>query len=62
MSLKFNRMLPKFIGKRYRPPLEICAEFYEPLVKFLLSGQDKKPIVQFKQVKEEHIAFVDKLM
>ena len=55
-------MLPNFTGKRYKEPYLICKEFYEPLVKFLLSGKKNKKVVRFRKVHEQHIEYIKRMM
>ena len=55
-------MLPNFVGKRYKEPCPVCDEFYEPLVKFLLSGKKLKKVVKFRKVQDQHIEYIKGLM
>ena len=44
-------MLPKFTHPKCKRMTEVCREFYEPLVKYLLKRRDKvKKIVKFEKV------------
>ena len=58
--MKKTVFLGKFCSKNFKRPYEICEEFYEPLVKFLLKNSmgKRKKEVKFKKVKEEHIEFM----
>ena len=44
-------MLPKFVSLKFKPPIQICEEFYEPLVKFILENQNKSKRIIFREVK-----------
>ena len=57
-----NIIIIQFIT-RFREPVEVCSEFYQPLVKFLLTGKRlKDKIPRFKKVKSEHIEYLRDIM
>jgi len=45
-----------FLGKRYRYPVQIREDLYEPLVKFILNHRKEKKVA-FTKFNSEHIAY-----
>ena len=50
------------MSDKFKEPIQICAEFYEPLVKFMLANKKKKERVVFRKINNDHIEFFKQLM